>query len=149
MLRNKADVDRCSSVSSLGYLCLWKHSFGIAHFTVTIGNEAGVDLVLIQPSLLYYVNHVFVILNSIFLAKFTLEKEGGLYQNNVTLSLTFTQRQGHQAHNCKMAYSALYMTHDSSLDLPLCSASSWSFVYLRWILRHKIVGKVKFWGSGL
>ena len=124
MLRNKADVDRCSSVSSLGYLCLWKHSFGIAHFTVTVGNEAGVDLVLIQPSLLYYVNHVFVILNRIFLAKFTLEKEGGLYQNNVTLSLTFTQRQGHQAHNCKMAYSALYMTHHSSPDLPLCSASS-------------------------
>ena len=38
----------------------------IAHFTVTVGNEAGVDLVLIQPRLLYYVNHVFVILNSIF-----------------------------------------------------------------------------------
>ena len=38
----------------------------IAHFTVTVGNEAGVDLVLIQPCLLYYVNHVFVILNSIF-----------------------------------------------------------------------------------
>ena len=149
MLRNNADVGRCSSVSNLGYLCLWKHSFGIAHFTVTVGNEAGVDLVFIQPSFLYYVNHVFVILNSIFLAKFTSEKEGGLYQNNVTLSLTFTQRQGHQAHNCKTAYSALYMTHDSSLDLPLCSASSWSFVYLRWILRHKIVGKVKFWGSGL
>ena len=30
----------------------------IAHFTVTVGNEAGVDLVLIQPCLLYYVNHV-------------------------------------------------------------------------------------------
>ena len=28
--------------------------------------------------------------------------EGGLYQSKVTLSLTFTQRQGHQAHNCKM-----------------------------------------------
>ena len=39
----------------------------IAHFTVTVGNEAGADLVLIQPCLLYYVNHVFVILNSIFL----------------------------------------------------------------------------------
>ena len=38
----------------------------IAHFTVTVGNEAGVDLVLIQPCLLCYVNHVFVILNSIF-----------------------------------------------------------------------------------
>ena len=31
-----------------------------------LGNEAGVDLVLIQPCLLYYVNYVFVILNSIF-----------------------------------------------------------------------------------
>ena len=38
----------------------------IAHSTFTVGNEAGVDLVLIQPCLLYYVNHVFVILNSIF-----------------------------------------------------------------------------------
>ena len=31
-----------------------------------LGNKARVDLVLIQPCLLYYVNHVFVILNSIF-----------------------------------------------------------------------------------
>ena len=77
------------------------HAKQMAHFKVTDGNEAGVDLVLIQPCLLYYVNHVFVILNSIILAK---EKEGGLYQNKVNLSLTFTQRQGHQAHNCKMAY---------------------------------------------
>ena len=68
------------------------HAKQIAHFTVTDGNEAGVDLVLIQSCLLYYVNHVFVILNSMFLAK---EKEGGQYQNKVTLSLTFTQRQGH------------------------------------------------------
>ena len=49
---------------------IWLHSNKyerrIAHFTVTVGNEAGVDLVLIQPCLLYYVNHVFVILNSIF-----------------------------------------------------------------------------------
>ena len=39
---------------------------GIAHFTVTVGNEAGVDLVLIQPFLLYYVKHVFLMLTSIF-----------------------------------------------------------------------------------
>ena len=84
----------------------------IAHFTVTVGNEAGVDLVLIQPCLLYYVNHVFVILNSIFLAKFTLEKEGGVYQNKATLSLTFTQRQGHQAHNCQMAYCFKISSHN-------------------------------------
>ena len=45
---------------------------GIAHFTVEGENEAGVDLVLIQPFLLYYVNHVFLMLTSIFKAKFTL-----------------------------------------------------------------------------
>ena len=38
----------------------------IAHFTVARGNEAGVDLVLIQPFQLYYVNHVFLMLTSIF-----------------------------------------------------------------------------------
>ena len=30
-------------------------------------------------------------------------KQEGLYQNKVNLSLTFSQRLGHQAHNCKMA----------------------------------------------
>ena len=38
----------------------------IAHFTVAGENEAGVDLVLIQPFLLYYVNHVFLMLTSNF-----------------------------------------------------------------------------------
>ena len=102
----------------------------ITHFTVTVGNEAGVDLVLIQPSLLYYVNHVFVILNSIFLAKFTLEKEGGLYQNDVTLSLTFTQRQGHRAHNCKMAYSRtlpVFQKFDSICQVVRVNYSSFIF----------------------
>ena len=32
--------------------------YSTVHFTFTGGNEAGVDLVLIQPFLLYYVNHV-------------------------------------------------------------------------------------------
>ena len=59
---------------------------------------------MIQPFLLYHVNHVVVMLTSCFEAKFPLEKEGGLYQNKVNLSLTFTQRLGHQAHNCKMDY---------------------------------------------
>ena len=45
-------------------------NFLIAHFTVTGANEAGVDLVLIRPFLLYYVNHVVVVLTIIFLAKF-------------------------------------------------------------------------------
>ena len=34
----------------------------IVHFTVRGGNEAGVDLVLIQPFLLCYVNHVVLML---------------------------------------------------------------------------------------
>ena len=38
----------------------------IAHFTVTVGNEAGVDLVLIGPFLLHYVNQVVVMLTSVF-----------------------------------------------------------------------------------
>ena len=45
----------------------WVDSFAsIAHFTVAGENEAGVDLVLIQPFLLSYVNHVFLMLTSIF-----------------------------------------------------------------------------------
>ena len=50
----------------------WNAQNAIAHFTVAGENEAGVDLVLIQPFLLYYVNHVFLMLTSIFKAKFTL-----------------------------------------------------------------------------
>ena len=74
----------------------------IAHFTVTVANEAGVDLVLIQPFLLYYAKLVVVMP----LTR-KLEKEGGLFQNKVNLSLTFTQRLGHQAHNCKVAYLSI------------------------------------------
>ena len=68
--------------------------WAIAQFTVTGGNEAGVDLVLIQLCLLYYVNRVVLMLTSISSAKFTEEKRGGLCQNKVNLSLTFTQRLG-------------------------------------------------------
>ena len=64
------------------------------HFTGAGENEAGIDVVLIQLFLLYYVNHVFLMLTSIFKAKFTLEKDRGFYQNKVNLSLTFTQRLG-------------------------------------------------------
>ena len=42
----------------------------IVHFTVTGRNEAGVHLVLIQLFLLYNVNHVVLMLASIFLAYF-------------------------------------------------------------------------------
>ena len=59
---------------------------------------------MIQPFLLSHLTHVVVMLTSCFYAKFPLEKEGGLYQNKVNLSLTFTQRLGYQAHNCKMDY---------------------------------------------
>ena len=46
----------------------------IAHFTVTVANEAGVDLVLIQPFLLYYAKLVVVMLTSIFLSKISIRK---------------------------------------------------------------------------
>ena len=39
-----------------------------ANFTVTGGNEAGVDLVLIQPFLLSYVNDAVLMQTSIFQA---------------------------------------------------------------------------------
>ena len=45
----------------------------LAHFTVTGANEAGVDLVLIQPFLLYYVNHVVVML-TFFFSKISIRK---------------------------------------------------------------------------
>ena len=38
----------------------------IVRFTVKGANEAGVDLVLIQPCLFYYVNPCYVLLTSIF-----------------------------------------------------------------------------------
>ena len=38
----------------------------IGHFTVADGNDTGVDLVLIQPILLSYLNHVLLMLTSIF-----------------------------------------------------------------------------------
>ena len=42
----------------------------IGHFTVVDGSEAGVDLVLIQTFLLYYVNQVILMLTSIFQGQF-------------------------------------------------------------------------------
>ena len=58
------------------------------------------------------VNNVFllIILTCIFFLKNCIRKgkEAGLYQNKVNLSLTFTQRLGHSAHNCKMAYLSQY-----------------------------------------
>ena len=45
---------------------MFMRAYWIAHFTVVGENEAGVDLVFIQPFLLYYVNHVFLMLTSIF-----------------------------------------------------------------------------------
>ena len=46
----------------------------IAHFTVSGGNEAGVDLVLIHPFLLYYANHIFFYANLYFLSKIYVRK---------------------------------------------------------------------------
>ena len=48
----------------------------IAYFTVTGENEAGVDLVLIQPFPLYHGNHVVLMLNSIFKQNFHKKRKG-------------------------------------------------------------------------
>ena len=45
-------------------------SFRIGHFTVMDGSEADGDLVLIQTSLLYYVNKVILMLTSSFQGQF-------------------------------------------------------------------------------
>ena len=54
------------SVDSAEAVCPNHRVLGTALFTVTVANEAGVDLVLIQPFLLYYVKLVVVMLTSIF-----------------------------------------------------------------------------------
>ena len=43
----------------------------------------------------YYVNHIVLMLTSIFKHNLRNEKERGLYQNKVNLSLTFFQRLGY------------------------------------------------------
>ena len=47
----------------------------MVHFTVMAENEAGVDLVLIQPFLLYYVNHVVLMPTSIFKHNFNRKRK--------------------------------------------------------------------------
>ena len=42
--------------------------------------------------------------NYYFFSKISISKERGLYPKKVNLSLTFTQRLGYYAHNCKMVY---------------------------------------------
>ena len=59
------------------------------------GSEAGVDLVLIQTFLLYYVNQVILMLSSIFQGQFPYQSKAGFYQNKVTISLTFIRRLGY------------------------------------------------------
>ena len=44
-----------------------ENSRSTAYFTVTGANEAGIDLVLIRPFLLYYVNHDDVMLTTVFI----------------------------------------------------------------------------------
>ena len=50
--------------------------------------KAGVDLVQIQPFLLLisFINHVILLLASIFHAQFSPEIKGGLYEGNVNLN---------------------------------------------------------------
>ena len=53
----------------LSHMCFLKQILA-APFTVASGNEARVDAVLIQPFLLYYVNHVIFVLTIIIMRNF-------------------------------------------------------------------------------
>ena len=53
----------------LSHMCFLKRIL-VALFTVAAGNEATVDSVLMQPSLLYYVNHVTFVLKIIIMHTF-------------------------------------------------------------------------------
>ena len=64
-------------------------------------SEAGVDLVLIQTSLLFICRSCCSYANYF---AFTYEKQSGLYQNKVNPSLTSNPRPGDKADSCKMAY---------------------------------------------
>ena len=60
---------------------------------------------------------MYIYLVSMRKALLTYENQKGLYQSKVTSSLASTQRQGHQAHNCKMDYRQplpwLYATQET------------------------------------
>ena len=53
-------------------------------------NEAGGDLVLIETSLLFLCKLILISMRTAL----TYEKQGGVYQNKVTSSLTFIQKPG-------------------------------------------------------
>ena len=90
---------------------VWLHGlqlWEIDHFTVVClvawplnESEAGVDLALIETSLLFICKFLLISMRT---ASLTWEKQGGFYENKVTSSLTFIQRPGNQARNCKMVY---------------------------------------------
>ena len=58
-----------------------------AHVRVTGENEAGVDLVLVQPFLLYCVKNVFLMLTSIFKHNFHEEKKEVCLKTSSTSAL--------------------------------------------------------------
>ena len=60
----------------------------IAHVTVTGENEVGVELVLTQPFLLYYVNHVVLILTTVtYFLKIKFHKNRGQRQLVLQLAI--------------------------------------------------------------
>ena len=77
----------------------------IDHFTVVClvawplnESETGVDLVLIETSLLFLCKFLLISMRTALL---TQEKLGGFYQNKVNSGLTFIPRPGNQVHNYK------------------------------------------------
>ena len=78
----------------LSHMCFLKRIL-VALFTVAAGNEATVDSVLMQPSLLYYVNHVTFVLKIIIMHTFHKKSKGGLYQHKLTSIIAFNKKLGY------------------------------------------------------
>mgnify|MGYP007094297895 CR=1 FL=1 len=64
-------------------------------------SEAGVDLVLIETSLLVLCNFILI---SMRMASLTWEKLGGFYRNKVNINLALIQRPGKYTFDCKRVY---------------------------------------------
>ena len=69
----------------------------------------------------------------VFLSTISIRKERGLYQNKIKLSITFTQRLGYYAHNCKMVYRQTQQQYQSKgCQVQLGSTNYWMLDWLTW-----------------
>ena len=107
----------------------------IVHFTVTGGNEAGVHLVLIQPFLLYNVNHVVLMLASIFLAYFYKKRKEVCIKTRSTSASRLLRGLGTKLVTVKWSILFVIVTRDASV-------SYWPIVFLSLVTVPEFFAKV-------